>query len=168
MARNRDRTGDTVADETQEQDMTDTETTTDETVGDAELDAEAAPTEGETAPAEAASTAGKRVPPPDGFTTPVQVAKLLGPVDADGNVITNAEGKAPGIRPQIVYGYIRNSKTFPFHAHPETGSPIVKVDEVLTWWKEKEQRKAGRAAAKAAEASGESAPTAEEPASDLT
>lgn len=136
-----------------------TDAQTDQPVDEITGEPEAAPAEAATNGEASGEGKGKRVPPPEGFTTPVAVAKLLGPTDDQGNVIVDSEGKAPGIRPQIVYGYIRNSKTFPKHEHPTTGSPIVKVDEVLAWWKDKELRKREREAKKAAAAT--EAPAAE-------
>jgi hypothetical protein len=86
----------------------------------------------------------KRPPPPEGFVTPVGFAHLLNDQRSD-----TTEGKLP---PQHVYGWLRTNKTFPNDKHPETGSPIVPIEEGLAWYDELQARKAERVAKKAAAA----------------
>lgn len=86
-----------------------------------------------------AETKTKKDPVPDGYETPVQFAKRL-------SAKIGSE-----FRPQMVYGFIKNSKTFPWKQNTD-GRYLVQIEEGLTWFDAKEQRKAEREAAKAAKA----------------
>jgi hypothetical protein len=77
---------------------------------------------------------------PEGVTTLAKFATVL---KSERNV---------DVRPQVVFGYAKNSNTFPSRQHTD-GRHIVTISEGLAWWDEKEQRKAEREAKKAAAAS---------------
>jgi hypothetical protein len=99
-------------------------------------------------PAEAKVEKTKKDPVPEGWETPVAFAKRISAkIGSD-------------FRPQMVYGFIKNSKNFPFKQNTD-GHFIVEIEPALTWFDEKETRKAQRAADKAAkEAEKASATTA--------
>jgi hypothetical protein len=108
------------------------------TVSDVDLDIEDAPAaeaSGETAEAKQS----KKDPVPEGYVKPTALAKEL------------------GIRPQQVYGYIRNGSGFP-HKNNTDGSFIVPVGsgdpetDARAWIEERRKRRAEREAKKAAEA----------------
>jgi hypothetical protein len=90
-------------------------------------------------------TKTKKTPAPEGFVTAVDFAKE----------VDKHKGNAPGTtRPQFIYGYIRNSKTFQevTQDRGEGVSPrfCVKLKEGLAWIDGQAQRKTEREAAKAA------------------
>ena len=103
---------------------------------------EAAPAEGTAETAPAAPPKKQKDPIPEGYVAPVQFAheldKHLG--QPDGTT-----------RPQVIYGYVRNSKDFPSEER-EGQFPrfIVHLAKGLEWWDAKETRKAEREAAKKA------------------
>ena len=96
-------------------------------------------TQEETTAAEAVPAKTKKDPVPDGWETPVQFAKRL------------SAKLGTDFRPQLVYGFIKNSKQFPFKQNTD-GHFIVDIEPALVWFDEKEARKAERVAAKAAKA----------------
>lgn len=72
----------------------------------------------------------KKTPLPEGFVTPVQFSKL----------VTESRGY---IRPQMIYNYIRNSKTFPGVQNDE-GRWMLRPEDGFKWLDDKEQRKLER------------------------
>ena len=105
----------------------------DSAVSDTDID-----TSVEEAPATAEATAKtKKDPVPDGYETPVAFAKRL------------SAKLGSDFRPQMVYGFIKNSKTFPWKQNTD-GRYLVEIEEGLTWFDAKEERKAQRTAEKAA------------------
>ena len=91
------------------------------------------------APTAEAPAKTKKDPVPDGWETPVNFAKRL------------TANSGSDVRPQIVYGYIRNSKGFPSKQNTD-GHYLVNIEEGLKWMEEKAARKAAREAEKAAKA----------------
>jgi hypothetical protein len=79
----------------------------------------------------------EKAPLPDGFITPVQFAKKL------------SEKLGKDIRPQVIYGYVRNSKDFPSQKNTD-GAFIVDEAKAFTWYDQKEARRVEREAAKTA------------------
>jgi hypothetical protein len=133
---------------------TDTDTITDDTANAEAVDAEATEVaaEGEAAPA---TPKRQKDPVPEGFVSPVQFAKEI-----DKHLVQE-EGTT---RPQMVYGYIKNSKTFPFQEREGFPKFIVNLAEGLTWIDEKQVRSQERAAKKAAaEAAAAAEPSEGEP-----
>jgi hypothetical protein len=115
------------------------ENTVEETIDPSEVTgtAEEATAE-ETPTAEAAKPAKKtKAPVPEGWETPVQFAKR----------ISTQEGVE--VRPQIVYGYVKNNKEFP-HDKNSDGAVIVHIEKALAWYEGLKTRRAERAAKKAA------------------
>jgi hypothetical protein len=100
----------------------------------------------------------KKDPVPEGFLTLVDFAKHAGKA---------AGGDDNTIRPQVMYGYARNDKTFPFKQNTD-GRYIINVEEGMAWMNAKAQRvaerKAKAEAKKAAEAAAAAAKPAETPA----
>jgi hypothetical protein len=104
---------------------------------------EAPPTEAAATEATAAAAAKKsKDPVPEGFITPVEFAKQLG---------KRLGGDETTVRPQIIYGYIRNAKDFPFKQNTD-GRFIVDLEAGNKWIDAKNARKAEKEAKKAAEA----------------
>lgn len=95
---------------------------------------------------EKAAKVSKKAALPDGWITPVSFAHALSA--RDGAII----------RPQIIYGYIKNSKDFP-HDKNTDGRVIVHSDRSFEFVDGLRGRKAEREAAKAAKAA--EAPAAE-------
>jgi hypothetical protein len=89
-----------------------------------------------------AKPASKKSPLPEGYATPVQFTHIL------------KEQRGVEVRPQVIYGYVKNNKAFQeFCGQNEgDGRHMLNIEQGLQWWDEKEQRKAERAAAKEAEA----------------
>lgn len=83
--------------------------------------------------AAAKTPAKKKDPLPDGWVTPTALAKLF----------------TPELRPQVVYGYQKNGKDFPFKHHTD-GRVIVPVDDAKKWIEDRLAKSAERKAAKAA------------------
>jgi hypothetical protein len=105
----------------------------------------------EEAPAEAPKAEKvKKDPVPDGWETPVAFAKRLG------------AKLGSEFRPQLVYGFVKNSKTFPAKQNTD-GHWIVDIESALTWFDEKEARKAERATAKAEKEAAAASKAAEAP-----
>jgi hypothetical protein len=105
-----------------------------------------ASTEGTTeAPTEAKAEKKTKHDLPDTHVTPVGFAHLL------------KSERGVEVRPQVIYGYLKNSKDFAQHASIHTdGRNIVAKEGALAWWDAKEARKAEKAAtAAAAPAEGE-------------
>jgi hypothetical protein len=115
----------------------------------------------------------KRGELPEGYVTPIGLAKEL----TKRGLHTNREGKQVEVRPQMVYSYKKNApKDDPFPEETVTDSEgterkALKLAEGIAWWErknarvaerkanaaEKERKKAERAAkAQAEEAEGES------------
>ena len=91
-------------------------------------------------------------PVPEGFMTLVDFAKYIGRELIPG-------GDDNTVRPQIVYGFARNStgaNAFPWKQHTD-GRFIVNVEEGKAWWIAKEGRKQEREAKKAALAAAQQA-----------
>jgi hypothetical protein len=118
-----------------QEDNTMTETDDTFTVSDAETPAEPS-TDGEKAKR-------KRDALPEGVGTPVDLANLLNKPMDEG-------GRAANVRPQQIYGYLRNDNAqFRTAVNARThsdGRNILDLDAGLAWWDAKEQRKAERAA----------------------
>jgi len=93
------------------------------------------------APEEPTEKKAKKVkdPIPDGFVTPVHFAKIVG---------EQFHGSPEALRPQQIYGYIKNSKTFPYKRNTD-GAFLVPRDEGIEWYSALEARRQERAAAKA-------------------
>ena len=86
--------------------------------------------------AAAAPKAPARPPIPEGFVTPIGFAKAL------------SEKLGKEIRPQVIYSYIRNaSKEHPLKTYSEGGREnLMKLEESLTWWMDKDVRVAAKKA----------------------
>lgn len=84
----------------------------------------------------------EKAPLPEGYVTPVSFAKLLG------------ERVGKEIRPQVIYGYIRNTKAFREQAASQNVDQawMINTEAGFAWWDEKEARKAKSAADKEAKA----------------
>jgi hypothetical protein len=81
---------------------------------------------------------------PEGWVTPVAFAHALNARDKENGL--------PGeTRPQIIYGYVKNSKTFP-HKLNTDGAVIVHRDDAFKYIDELRSRKATREQEKAAKA----------------
>ena len=70
---------------------------------------------------EKAKKESKKAVVPEGFLSPVDFAKHL------------SEQKGEEVRPQIVYGYIRNTKDFPFQEREGLPRFIIPVDEATAF-----------------------------------
>lgn len=95
------------------------------------------------APAAPAKPKKEKTAIPEGFVSPVDFAK-----EVDKHL-----GQVAGTtRPQIIYGYVKNSKTFPSQERGENDFPrfIVDLKKGLEWIDEKNKRQAEKAAAKTA------------------
>jgi hypothetical protein len=93
--------------------------------------------EGETTTEEKAAKKSK-IPMPEGKVTPVEFGHKL------------KELRDVEIRPQVIYGYVKNNKAFQaFTDQHDDGRVRVDLEQALTWWDEKEARKAEKAAAPA-------------------
>jgi hypothetical protein len=104
---------------------------------------------------EAAATAAsqKKHDLPENHVTPVGLAKIISKERMGGKEL----------RPQMVYGWIKNSKDLAAKVKKHTdGRNIIHKDDGLAWFDAKEARKAERAAAAEAAATTEEAPVAEE------
>lgn len=92
---------------------------------------------------------------PEGYVTPIGLAKEL---TARG-MHTNREGQVVAVAPQMVYSYINNApKEHPFPMETVTDSigkerQAVELEAGLTWWTEKNARAAERRQNAAAKAS---------------
>lgn len=84
----------------------------------------------------------KKDPLPEGYITPVQLAKVL------------SELWGEDVRPQSIYGYIRNAKSFPFGNNTD-GRFMVPQDEAVAWCEERRVARVRRAEEKAAAAEAE-------------
>jgi ribosomal protein L12E/L44/L45/RPP1/RPP2 len=124
----------------------------------------------ESTPAASKSKEPARGQLPEGYVTPVGLAKVL----TDRGLHTNREGEVVKVAPQMVYSYIKNApKDDPFPLTTVTDSigkerQAVLVEDAVAWWERKNARTAARkqnAAAKAAaKAQREAAKAAEAPA----
>jgi hypothetical protein len=152
---------------------------TDTTDVDVDTEVEDVPTETTADNAEKAPKAKKepaRGDLPEGYVTPVGLAKIL----SERKLHTNREGETVDVKPQMVYSYIKNAaKDDPFPMETVTDSigkerQAVKVDDGVAWWIRKNERTAQRkqnaaqkAAAKAEKAAKAEAAPAEEPAAEV-
>ncbi len=90
----------------------------------------------------------KKAPKPDGFVSPYEFATLL------------SEHVGKDIRPQTVYGFIRNETknadgtVFPNEKNTD-GKRMVNTKAALAWYDQRQTDKAAKAAAKEAEAEAE-------------
>lgn len=90
----------------------------------------------------------KRGELPEGYVTPVGLAKVL----TEKGMHKNRAGEVTEVKPQMVYSYIRNSsKEDPFPIEIIKDSigaerQVVKLDNALAWWERKNERAATRAA----------------------
>ena len=139
--------------------------------GDAE-DVEEVPAEAEKpkgATKKATKAANTRPPVPAGYISPVAAAKKL-------SAHLTAKARAAGqleedeeieVRPQVVYSYIRNNQEGksknPIKTYSEGGREnLLKLDEFIAWWDEKDARVAARkAGAKKTAKKAEAAPAEE-------
>lgn len=97
------------------------------------------------------SGATSRPPVPEGYVSPVAAAKKL-------SEVLTARAREAGqleddeiieVRPQVVYSYIRNSQggKYPIPVYEVGGrSNLLKLDEFIAWWDEKDKRVAERKA----------------------
>ena len=112
---------------------------------------------------------------PEGYVTPVGLAKVLG----ERGLQQNRQGETLSeVRPQMVYSYIKNaSEKDPFPLETVTDSigkerQALKLDEGIAWWERKNERTAQRKAnaaekkAKAEQRAAEQAKQAETEAED--
>jgi hypothetical protein len=90
-----------------------------------------------------AKTKRQKTPIPDGFVAPVDFAKRL------DKHLNQPDGTT---KPQVIYGYVKNSKTFPSQERGADDFPrfIVNLEEGLKWFDEKLTKDAEKAKAKAA------------------
>ena len=98
------------------------------------------------APAEEAKV--KKAPVPEGFVTPVQFGHILTAQLREAGTLTEHDE----IKPQIVYGWVKNGKDFPVEKHPIDGRPILVASKGLEWFAALQARKANSNAKKAAAA----------------
>lgn len=103
------------------------------------------PTEGESTPK--AKKEPARGDLPEGYVTPIGLAKELG----KRGLQRNREGVVlEEVRPQMVYSYIKNApKEDPFPLETVTDSigkerQALKLDEGIAWWERKNERAASR------------------------
>jgi hypothetical protein len=101
--------------------------------------------EAATAEGEETKSKSKKTPLPDGYQTPVGFTHVL------------KEQRGVDVRPQVIYGYVRNNKAFQEFSGTNEGDGrvILNVERALAWWDEKEAKKAEREQKKAAEAAAE-------------
>ena len=109
------------------------------------------------APAAEAKPKQVKTAPPEGHVAPVQFAK-----EVDKH-LSQPEGTT---RPQVIYGYIRNSSDFPHVKRDAFPAVTVPLAEGLAWIDAKQTRKAERDAKKAAEAKAAADAAQAAPASD--
>jgi hypothetical protein len=80
---------------------------------------------------------------PEGFVTPVGFVKAL-------KELLNID-----VRPQVIYGHVKNSKSFQeFTTLNSDGRTMLNLDAAIAWWNSKDERKLEREAEKAAKAEG--------------
>ena len=71
---------------------------------------------------------------PEGFVTPTGFVKVL------------KESMNVEVRPQVIYGYVKNSKTFQeFVSLNSDGRTILNLDAAIDWWNTKGERKTSAA-----------------------
>lgn len=92
--------------------------------------------------AEKAPAKPKRGNLPEGFVTPVQLAKVL----TERGLHTNRAGDVVEVRPQMVYSYIKNApkddRLDPETIQDDNGvdRSVLKLDEAIAWWERKNAR----------------------------
>lgn len=85
---------------------------------------------------------------PEGYVTPIGLAKAL----TERQLHTNREGQIVPVAPQMVYSYIKNApKEHPFPMETVQDSlghdrQVVKLDAGIEWWTAKNARAAARKA----------------------
>jgi hypothetical protein len=90
----------------------------------------------------------KRGDLPEGYVTPVQLAKEL----SERKLHQNRDGETVDVKPQMVYSYIKNaSKDDPFPIETVKDSigadrQALKLEAGLEWWARKNERVAARKA----------------------
>jgi hypothetical protein len=123
------------------------------------------------APAEKAPKAKKepaRGDLPEGYVTPVGLAKIL----SERNLHQNRAGETVPVPPQMVYSYIRNApKDQPFPLEVITDSlgkerSAVNVDKAVEWWTAKNERAGAKKANAAAKAQAKAEKSAAKPAEE--
>jgi hypothetical protein len=113
---------------------------------------------------------------PEGYVTPVGLAKLLTEQGLGGQ---NEDGSNKEVKPQVVYSYIKNAPAaHPFPLETVTDSlgkerQALVADKGLDWWRAKNERAAARKANAAEKASKkgtktDAAPATEEPVGEVT
>jgi len=90
----------------------------------------------------------KRGELPEGFVTPIGLAKEL----TTRGLHTNRDGETVEVKPQMVYSYIKNAPAdhpFPLQSVEDsngTARQVVSLEEGLAWWVEKTERAQARRA----------------------
>jgi hypothetical protein len=139
---------------------------------DTEVDVPGSSTPATDAPAPKAKAEPKRGELPEGYVTPIGLAKALS---------QEKDGTNDSVKPQMVYSYIKNAPAaHPFPSEVVTDSigaqrNALKLEEGLKWFHEKDarvaerkQNAAAKAEKKAAKASTSETPAATEPAGEVT
>lgn len=166
-------TGDTDADAESEQSFTDPEGDLDVDSGsddDDEVEEVTAVTP-TGKPVKSASKESSRPPVPEGFISPVAAAKKLGEHLTAKARETDPNAPEVEVRPQVVYSYIKNSQggKNPIPTYEEGGrSKLLKLDEFLAWWDEKDARVAASKANAAAKAAKKAEKAKAAPAAEAT
>jgi hypothetical protein len=111
----------------------------------------------------------KRGELPEGYTTPVGLAKII----TERGLYTNRDGEVAELKPQMVYSYKKNApKDHPFPeqtVEDSLGNPrlVVEIEAGVEWWITKNQRAAERRA-NAAEKAEKAAAAKEKKAAEKT
>jgi hypothetical protein len=112
----------------------------------------------------------KRGELPEGYTTPVGLAKII----TDRGLYTNRDGEVAELKPQMVYSYKKNApKDHPFPEQTiedSLGNPrlVVEIEAGVEWWITKNQRAAERRANAAEKAEKQAAAKAKKDAEKTT
>jgi hypothetical protein len=85
---------------------------------------------------------------PEGWETPTAFAHRL------TDTLDGYSKESNPFKPQMVYGYVKNGKEFPAKINESDGRTIVEIEPALAWVNERVQKRADKAAAKAAEPTG--------------
>jgi hypothetical protein len=115
-----------------------------------------------------AETKNKKQPLPEGFVTPTELSHILTErwhgqttkLEASGEEVPLLPANET-VRPQIIYGYVKNGSGFPSSQAPD-GRVMVNKDEAVAWCDERQVKKLNRNAKKAAEAAAATADAASE------
>jgi hypothetical protein len=109
---------------------------------------------------------------PEGYVTPVGLAKVLSEAKEDGSFYHTARDGSHEVKPQMVYSYVRNApKDNPFplvDVEDSIGATrkVVKLDEGLAWWEAKNERASAKKANAAAKAQAKAEKAANKPATE--